>query len=328
MNNDLIEYGLRCTRTGHLVRAEERHYQSEEMGAETDVWLSFDQSFPYLKSGELGSLFMLRYGSQVFGRQSSAYLLQPATSDGIRDVADLELVEFVTTNVSTPVPGGDPVGFSTEVRALSFDIHENVVFQYPGRVGQDPRKQLVSVFGREDYLAMAAVPGIKLSVLKSAAAGSVEALQPGAILVPPRREGRLSRGPVGLVAVKWVDGITYAAVTEDVMHPFFRQSRNLLPASTEEQEPWDDMKIAFGFDGDTTNGSLIMEIWDDQLDGRSIWPQGWSLVETDTQGARAVAVFRVEGRPAREDGHRVKAVLEEISAGNDPRYSEGPMRPR
>ena len=54
---------------------------------------------------------------------------------------------------------------------------------------------------------------------------------------------------------------------------------------------WDDMKLAFSVDDTEAvwealglNGSMLHML-----------PYGWSLVETDSSGARCVAVFRVEG---------------------------------
>lgn len=67
--------------------------------------------------------------------------------------------------------------------------------------------------------------------------------------------------------------------------------------------PWSDCKVAFGYDGN-----------DDKLFARDakrpLWPEGWTLVETDASGARCVAVFRVTV-PLREvDGLAVRKRLD------------------
>lgn len=68
--------------------------------------------------------------------------------------------------------------------------------------------------------------------------------------------------------------------------------------------PWEDLKVAFSFDGDEE------ALW--ALCGHSGakgLPPGWSLNETDSSGARKVAVFRVEGALLLGDARTVKAAL-------------------
>lgn len=64
--------------------------------------------------------------------------------------------------------------------------------------------------------------------------------------------------------------------------------------------PWDDCKIAFGVTAD------VEDVWN--IKPESL-PSGWTLNETDSSGARLVAVFRVEGIPTAEDGTKVAAIL-------------------
>lgn len=68
--------------------------------------------------------------------------------------------------------------------------------------------------------------------------------------------------------------------------------------------PWDDCKVAFGVEGEST----VESMWYDN----SMLPPGWSLDETDTSGARVVAVFRVEGRLTQKDGEAVERLLRSL----------------
>jgi len=78
--------------------------------------------------------------------------------------------------------------------------------------------------------------------------------------------------------------------------------------TTPENFPWDDCKIAFNIDDPDTvwqlfNGTPCL-----------LLPMGWELVETDSSGARAVAIFRVMGLPTVTDGEKVKAILRNTGA--------------
>lgn len=89
--------------------------------------------------------------------------------------------------------------------------------------------------------------------------------------------------------------------------------------------PWDDAKVAFGFNDNSSNdGSieLLEEIWDESLRKSSIWPGGWELIETDTAGARMVVVFRVDGPIKPEDGAVVRKLLDRIEKLDDPRLDD------
>ncbi len=83
------------------------------------------------------------------------------------------------------------------------------------------------------------------------------------------------------------------------------------------ETPWSDCKVAYGVED-------VERLWK-ALDGhrRAKLPAGWSLNETDCSGARCVAVFRVEGLPAIEDGEKVLALLRRIKAIRAPRVGEG-----
>ena len=72
--------------------------------------------------------------------------------------------------------------------------------------------------------------------------------------------------------------------------------------------PWDDLKLAFGFDGDE---EALWEAFGPG--GRGALPKGWSLNETDASGARLVAVFRVEGALVIEDAKTVRAAIDALA---------------
>lgn len=72
------------------------------------------------------------------------------------------------------------------------------------------------------------------------------------------------------------------------------------------------MKVAFSVDE-------VDALWD-ALDNQELHlPEGWSLDETDSSGARYVAVFRIEGvMPTFEDGLAVQAALDAIQRRSAP----------
>lgn len=75
------------------------------------------------------------------------------------------------------------------------------------------------------------------------------------------------------------------------------------------EAPWDDCKVAFGFDNPE-----VFEAWMEETDdGRGLLPEGWTLCECDGSGARYVVVFRVEGPLRAEDGLAVQAILAAIA---------------
>ena len=68
--------------------------------------------------------------------------------------------------------------------------------------------------------------------------------------------------------------------------------------------PWSDMKIAFGCENPN-------RLWKAVENGKAVFPSNWELVETDSSGARHVAVFRVQltGESLVIQGHDVKAQI-------------------
>ena len=75
-----------------------------------------------------------------------------------------------------------------------------------------------------------------------------------------------------------------------------------------DETPWDDCKVAFSIEEDG-------RLWSLHEAGCLPLPPGWSLAETDSSGARLVAIFRIEGfYPLKEDGDRVLYTLKEMGA--------------
>lgn len=71
--------------------------------------------------------------------------------------------------------------------------------------------------------------------------------------------------------------------------------------------PWDDLKVAFGFDGDEEG------LWAAfGPGGTGTLPAGWSLNETDSSGARKVAVFRIEGPLVLDDARAVSGAIKAV----------------
>lgn len=67
--------------------------------------------------------------------------------------------------------------------------------------------------------------------------------------------------------------------------------------------PWDDLKVAFGI------GENVDRLWRAHDAGKMAFPDGWEMSETDSSGARTVAVFRVSVMPTEADAFKVKAQL-------------------
>ncbi len=72
--------------------------------------------------------------------------------------------------------------------------------------------------------------------------------------------------------------------------------------------PWGDLKVAFGVDAGADD---IFDRFDNDRD----LPTGWELNETDSSGARMVAVFRVDHAPTLEEGRIVEAILAALTEG-------------
>jgi hypothetical protein len=71
--------------------------------------------------------------------------------------------------------------------------------------------------------------------------------------------------------------------------------------------PWSDCKIAFG----VHDGDSIWDLYDTQI--KPYISEKWELWGTDGSGARWVVIFRVNGIPTREEGEKVKSILEKIN---------------
>jgi len=78
--------------------------------------------------------------------------------------------------------------------------------------------------------------------------------------------------------------------------------------------PWCDCKVAFDiYDEDSVWAALSKcERKGKRL--RYALPRGWEMVETSGQGARAVAIFQVAGYLWKDDGEKVRAILDKIDA--------------
>jgi hypothetical protein len=70
------------------------------------------------------------------------------------------------------------------------------------------------------------------------------------------------------------------------------------------QLPWDDLKVCFCISDNPDR------LWRACDEGKAVFPEGWSLNETDISGAAGyVAIFRVKCLPTAADAYKVKAVL-------------------
>lgn len=74
--------------------------------------------------------------------------------------------------------------------------------------------------------------------------------------------------------------------------------------------PWGDCKVAFDFGGD------VDALWDSFDAGEHKLPGGWSLKGTNSEGARLVVIFRVDGDLLRADGDVVAKLLRSIEQAN------------
>ena len=86
--------------------------------------------------------------------------------------------------------------------------------------------------------------------------------------------------------------------------------RGALEAASVITAPWDDCKVAYGID-DLGAFEVWMASSDDEKDEL---PVHWTFVETDTSGARAVAVFRIDGIAWPSDGRAVLETLRRAGA--------------
>jgi hypothetical protein len=315
MKPEGLEYGFRSRSSGKLVRLEERHSGSVDygIGHEGERYLTFDESYPFLQEDDLRAIVNFRHGDVLHGRRPEEFLVPSAI-----DVADLDIIEFSTSTEASD--HGDPLKYTVEISRLDFDFVQDVIYQYPPQRGEGAQA-LSRIFNKAEMESMADVPWLELVTLKSKVIDVARAGLAGKIIVPDRKVRPLTHsGPRGVVDVRSIDGVTYAAVTSHVWHPRFHKTVSLSDGAELHDQPWDDLKVAFGFDDeDERSVELLEEIWDAGFGGESIWPDGWSMDETDRSGARMVVVFRIEG-PLREgDGRQVRSMLRDISALRDPR---------
>lgn len=317
MTVDAVQYGLRSRSTGNIVRVEDRHYQHEEEGDSVDRWLSYDESFPHLREDSLGSIMFARYSEDVWGRKQYSYL----NAYGIPEISDLEVVVFETSSEPTAAGKGDPARYLVEVSRLEFNLVTGVRYQFNDR--RPVATALAAIFNPDEIARLKQVPNIKVAVLKSDTVDVATAGLAGSILVPRFDEHGLPHHPVGVVDVRTVGGVTYGVISDAVTSPAFYKVVSLVDDLEHGADPWDDCKVAFGFDdaADEDAENLLDEIWEEEIraQGSEIWPAGWSINETDRSGGRMVVVFRVDGQPSRADGRLVRNILNKIEHGIDPR---------
>lgn len=313
MQADRVKYGLRSRSTGKLVRLDRREYHHEIEGTSADEYLTFDDGYPFLQEEEIGGLLLFRYGQELVGRPSLSFY----RGQGV-EIEDLEVVEYVTTHKASPVDGGDPSLFGVEICRLEFDIVSGVNHQYVGSRA-DMRKKMLSVFSAAELAGMQVVPSLEFVVLKSKDIDLSAADLAGSIITPSPAGRTHALRPLGVVDARSVDGVTYAVVSQVITDPCFRKQFSLVDGFDVGDQPWEAVTITFSVnDGDETS-ELFNGIWNDQLDGRSIWPNGWSIGDIDVSGPRPLVVFNVEGAVREVDGRMVRRHLDDISVGIDPR---------
>lgn len=71
-----------------------------------------------------------------------------------------------------------------------------------------------------------------------------------------------------------------------------------------DDDGWCDLKVAFDAESDDA-------LWDAP---EAVWPSGWELSETDSSGARLVAVFRVDHLPTSDETRAVAAAIRSIES--------------
>jgi hypothetical protein len=306
-----LKYGFRSRSTGKLVRLEERYGESEEYGLEVDRYLTFDRRFPYFNE-DINSVVSFRFGRELYGSNFMSLFM-----DRGMDLGDLEVVEYRT--VASNESGRDPVRFSTEINPVEFNFVTGVRYQFPPSSG--PRaKRLNAIFSKDEIAAMSDVSSVQLATLKSDTVDVASADLVGAVILPNYTIKHVTNAkPLGIVDQRTVDGVTYAAVAHHICNPRFFKVTGVDSALDADESPWDDLKVAFAFD-DAEEGAeeLLEEIWEEGEES-GVWPEGWSLDETDAAGGRMVVVFRVTTPLAKADGQRVRAALDEISVLRDPR---------
>ena len=100
------------------------------------------------------------------------------------------------------------------------------------------------------------------------------------------------------------------------------------PRITTTALPWGDCKVAFdAYDEDAVWAALSSS----ERRGKRLryaLPRGWELNGTDGAGARVVAVFRVNVLLRKEDGEKVRTILDKIDARAKEAYDKSEARVR
>jgi hypothetical protein len=231
------------------------------------------------------------------------------------DIADFEVIEYTTR--SNPSVPGDPSMYSVELSRLEFEMVEGVWYQFMDRK-RSMAKQLETVFSKSEITEMSDVPSLQFAVLKSDTVELARAGLSGKIIVPDYANRALAnRQPMGVVDVRSVGGVTYAAISHEIGHPRFHRTISLVDGLNPHQDPWDDVKVAFDFNDTKTDDAS--DLLDEICEEDAFWPVGWSWVETFASSTHMMVIFRVEGAVRRDDGRAVRKLLNDIEAGIDPR---------
>jgi hypothetical protein len=307
---DQKSYGLRSRVTGELVRIEVYVYHDED-SVHTEQTLVVDKDMPIFQSKNLSELMNGRFGREFFGFSEPRF---DGITTRLRDIDQYEIVEFVA---NTSAAGQYPEVVSVDIRPLEFRLVEGVRMQQFNE--QDGCRLMAAAFpaGEADRFPDCVVKAV---VLKGADVSDLE----GAILLPPPNKLLLRQGPMGVLMTRTVGDTTYALVTRDLARPEL-YAVTPPPEPEVDEIPWGDCKVAYGWDATDEGDELLTEIWDEEIADRSksIWPEGWSIDETDSSGARCVIVFRISDvLPTREDGKRVQELVSMIECGVDPRAPE------
>lgn len=300
MQKQEIKYGLRNRYTGALLRLQTSFGYSETYGEQTDYYLTNNTEHPYLMEDHAQALFNARYGK--------AYSCTPAYQfeDVPRDIEDHDVVRFVTTSDIDPGQT-DPLEFNTQIEKLHFEFVENVGFE------ELSPQRLRHIFPDAKELAGGQM-GIYFFKLTDDAPPPAE----GSVLVS-RKGTKNARLPMGVVHIRQVGSETFFMGSQMVHEPRF-YSATPIKTHREAEFPWGDCKVAFDYDPQTDDWEIILkDVWDQDMQEGNVWPNGWSLNEIDSSGARRVLIFRIEGDLRRQDGEIVKSLIEKMEQGIDPR---------
>lgn len=311
---DEKSYGLRRRSTGDLVRMEtEVYYDEDSVHYERTLVLAKDE--PVFQSTDLKDVMRGRFSKEFFGTSGLGF---DGVSSRLGELDDYEIVEF---DASFDVDGADPDVLAISIRPLEFRLVDGVRLQRFNEAESD--KLMKAAFAAED-LARYSECVVKAVVIKGEGAAGMQ----GALVLPPASRLNLREGPMGVLLVRTVGDTTFGLMTPDIHLPEFHDVVIPEPSNDVEADtPWGDCKVAYGWDATDEGEELLTRIWDEAVSdpSKSIWPEGWSINETDCSGARCVIVFRIENvLPTREDGARVQELVSMIEQGVDPRETAAP----